>query len=74
MREPIDNLQVVNLATLIELKLAARRHRDFGDVVDLIRVQNLDESFLDRLHPSVHQDYIECLEEKRREDEYESQQ
>jgi hypothetical protein len=74
VRETIKNIQVVNLATLVQLKLAARRHRDFGDVVDLIRVHSLDEGFLDRLHPSVRRDFIECLEEKRREEEYESRQ
>jgi hypothetical protein len=63
---------VVNLPTLIELKLAARRYKDFGDVVELIRANDLDESFRDRLDPSVRSDYIKCLEEKRREDEYEA--
>jgi hypothetical protein len=43
---------------------------DFGDVVFLIRVHNLDESYLKQLHPAVHKDFIERLEEKRREDEY----
>jgi hypothetical protein len=70
VRQVIENYPVVNLPTLIQLKLAARRHRDFGDVVELIRVKNLDESFLGKLHPSVRQDFIECLKEKRREDEY----
>jgi hypothetical protein len=72
--ETIKNVQVVNLPTLIQLKLAARRHYDFGDVAHLIAVHNLDESYLDRLHPSVHRDFIECLEEKRLEEEYESRQ
>jgi hypothetical protein len=35
-------------------------------VVYLIRVHHLDEAFLKQLHPSVHRDFIECLEEKRR--------
>ena len=70
--EQIDKAPVVNLPTLIQLKRAARRYRDFGDVVELIRYNNLDESFADRLHESVRSDYIECLEEKRREDEYEA--
>ena len=64
----------INLETLIQLKLAARRHQDFADVVNLIRVHNLDESYQAKLHPSLHRDYIECLEEKRREDEYESRE
>ncbi len=70
--EQHDGVWVVNLPTLIELKLAARRYQDFADVVALIRVNNLDESFAEQLHPSVRADYIECLEEKRREDEYEA--
>jgi hypothetical protein len=74
VRETIEKYQVINLPTLIQLKLAARRYQDFADVVALIGVNNLDESFLDRLHPSVHRDYIECLEEKRREDEYEARE
>jgi hypothetical protein len=72
--EMIDEVNVVNLTNLIQLKLAARRHRDFGDVVELIRAHELDESFADRLHRSVRRDYIECLEEKRREDEYEARE
>jgi hypothetical protein len=70
--ELIDNRSVINLPTLIQLKLAARRYQDFADVVNLIRVHNLEESFTAQLHPAVHGDYIECLEEKRREDEYEA--
>jgi hypothetical protein len=70
--ETIEKVRFVDLVTLVQLKLAARRYRDFGDVVELIRFNNLDESFANRLHPSVHGDYIECLEEKRREDLYEA--
>jgi hypothetical protein len=72
--EVIDKRCVVNLPTLVQLKLAARRYQDFADVVNLIRVHNLDESFLAQLHPAVHGDFVECLEEKRREDEYETGQ
>ena len=68
--QEIDKIQVLTLPQLIQLKLAARRHYDFGDVVFLLRTHNLDESFLLQLHPSVHQDFIECLKEKRREDDY----
>jgi hypothetical protein len=72
--EEIESVRVVTLPQLIQLKLAARRFSDFGDVVFLIRVKDLDESFLGQLHPSVHRDFIECLEEKRREDEYEARE
>ncbi len=70
--EVIENIRVLTLPQLIQLKLAARRFADFGDVVLLIRTHSLDESFMAKLHRSVHQDFIECLEEKRREDEYEA--
>ena len=70
----IREVRVVDLPTLVQLKLAARRHQDFADVVNLIRVHELDESFADGLHRSVRRDYIECLEEKRREDEYEARE
>ncbi len=68
--EEINHIRVVTLAQLIQLKLAAGRYYDFGDVVFLIGVHKLDESFADRLHPSVRSDYIECLEEHRRDEEY----
>jgi hypothetical protein len=68
--EEIARIRVITLPQLVQLKLAARRYYDFGDVVFLIRTHNLDESFLQQLHPSVHRDFIECLEEKRREDDY----
>lgn len=72
--QAIEEMQIVDLINLIQLKLTARRHQDFADVVSLIRVQQLDETFAERLHPSVRGDYIECLEEKRREDEYQARQ
>lgn len=72
--QTIENYEVVNLPTLVDLKLAARRYQDFADVVNLIRANGLDESFQTRLHPSVRRDFIECREEKRREDEYEARQ
>ncbi len=72
--ERIEDVAYVNLATLVQLKLAARRWRDFAYVVELIRHNGLDESFQERLHEAVRPDYIECLEEKRREDEYEARQ
>jgi hypothetical protein len=70
VRERIKSVYYVDLVTLLQLKLAARRHQDFADVVSLISKHNLDESFADRLHPTLRRDYIECLEEKRREDDY----
>jgi hypothetical protein len=70
--EAIADQRFLNLRTLVELKLAARRYKDFGDVVELIRINNLDETFALQLAPTVRDDYIECLEEMRREQEYEA--
>lgn len=73
-RTSVEGMQVIDLVVLIELKLAARRYQDFADVVSLIRAHQLAGTFADRLHSSVRSDYMECLEEKRREDEYEARQ
>jgi hypothetical protein len=43
-------------------------------VVSLVRAHSLDESYLPHLPQSVHRDFIECLEEKRHEDEYEARE
>jgi hypothetical protein len=72
--EIINDARVLRLSTLIELKLAAGRHKDLGDVIELIRVHDLNEDFASNLAPSVHADFIECVEDRRREDEYESRQ
>ena len=72
--EVIEKARVLSLPQLIQLKLAARRHGDFYDVELLIGAHNLNESFLEHLHPSVHRDFIECLEEKRRQDEYDARE
>jgi hypothetical protein len=74
VRQEINSIPYIDLITLIQLKLAARRHQDFGDVVNLISANNLDESFKQNLHPVIQQDFIECLEEKRRQDEYEARE
>ena len=73
VRQKIQKTWVIDLSTLVQLKLAARRWKDFADVVELIRHNKLDESFAEGLDRSVRNDYIECLEEKRREDLYEGE-
>lgn len=70
----VEGIQVVELGVLIELKLAAHRYQDLADVVSLIRAQQLDESFADRLHPSVRSGYIDCVEAERREAVYDARQ
>jgi hypothetical protein len=70
--EVIDGVCYVNLRTLVELKLAIGRYRDLGDVAALIAVHNLDETFTEQLEPSLRPLYLLCLEQKRREDEFEA--
>lgn len=43
--QTIKKARVIDLVTLIQMKLAARRHQDFADVVNMIRFNDLDESF-----------------------------
>ena len=63
--EQIDELPVVRLSRLIEMKLACgsgnmrRTHKDFADVVELIVIRKLDSSFARRLHKSVRGAYRE---------------
>lgn len=72
VRQQIDSVFFIDLTTLIQLKLAALRPKDYADVVDLIRANDLDEAFLTRLHPTLHQDFLEGLAHVRREAEYEA--
>jgi hypothetical protein len=59
-----------SLARLIELKLVTWRYQDWGDVVNLIRVHNLDESFAGKLHPVARSAYLQCHDQKVEEDRY----
>ena len=59
-----DNYRVLDLRTLIELKLASGisardRLQDLADVLALIRVHGLPDSFHDRLDESVRDKYLE---------------
>lgn len=72
--QTIDGLRVLDLPTLVQLKLAAGRHQDLADVVNLVRANGLSEAFADRLAPSVRDDYVECVEEMRRDDSYAARQ
>src|SRR5262245_27913859 len=49
--QTVEKAQIIDLVTLVQLKLAARRYQDFADVVHLIRANELDESFQEKLDP-----------------------
>jgi hypothetical protein len=60
----IDGKQYVDLRQLIEMKLASGlsapdRLRDFDDVIQLVRVATLPESFAAQLHADVRAKYVE---------------
>lgn len=64
------DVPTVSLARLIELKLVTWRFKDWGDVVELIRRNNLAESFADQLDPVVRSAYGECYDQAM-DEEYE---
>jgi hypothetical protein len=72
--EEINQARVLRLPQLIQLNLAEQRYWYLADVVSLIVAHQLDESYLPKLHPAIHRDYLACLEEKRRQDEFEARQ
>lgn len=60
----IDGIRFVNLAKLIEMKLASGitnpgRLKDLADVQEMIRVLNLPETFANQLNPFVQSKYRE---------------
>lgn len=65
--EQIEGLAVVRLSRLIEMKIACgmsnlrRTHKDFADVVELIAIRKLDDSFSRFLHPSLRPTFRELV-------------
>lgn len=64
------DLRTVSLPRLLELKLVTWRYKDWGDVVELIRRNNLPESLADQLDPVVLAAYGECWDQAN-DEEYE---
>lgn len=57
------DLRTVPLAKLIELKLVTWRYKDWGDVVELIRRNQLSETFADQLDPVARTPFHECFDQ-----------
>ena len=60
----VEGMRVVDLRTLIELKLAAGisapdRLRDLADVIELVRANRLDKGYADSLDASVQAKFLE---------------
>jgi hypothetical protein len=69
----IEGLRTIPLPRLVELKLVTWRYKDWADVVELIRANNLGEAFADQLNPLVRMAYLECYDQKVEEDRYEEE-
>jgi len=67
----IEGLRTLPLEKLIALKLVTWRYKDWGDVVELIRRNNLAEDFAARLPETVRSAYLQCWDQKVEEDQYE---
>jgi hypothetical protein len=67
----IEDLAVLDLARLIETKLACglgsprRIHRDLADVIELIAVHQLSRSFARHLHKSLRPTFRKLVEQSR---------
>lgn len=66
-----EGLRTISLARLIELKLVTWRFKDWGDVVELIRRNDLPGSFADGLDAVVRHAYGECFDQAT-DEQYES--
>jgi hypothetical protein len=73
LRRVVKKLAKANIPYAVAGGLAvfAHRHRRTTADIDLLLTP---EGFAERLHPSVRMDYLECLEEKKREDDYEARE
>ncbi len=69
--EIVENLSVLRLSKLIEIKIVCglgsvrRTHKDLADVVELIAVRKLDSSFARFLHKSVRKTFRELVKNAR---------
>lgn len=66
----MDGLRTVTLPRLVELKLVTWRLKDWADVIELIRANNLNEAFAHQIDPLVRMAYLECYDQKMEEDRY----
>lgn len=70
-----EGIPYVSLSTLIELKLASamtveHRPRDFDDVIQLIRVNDLPEAYAEKLNPYVADKYRKLWQAAQVDEEY----
>ena len=66
VEETLEGIKVINLKSLIELKLASgmtakSRLQDLADVQRLIEKHDLSSDFAEQLHPYVRKKFLELL-------------
>lgn len=66
----VDDVPVPSIARMIELKLVTWRFKDWADVVEVIRMNKLNDSFGDQFNPLVRSAYIQCYDQMIEEDRY----
>jgi len=70
-----ENLPFLNLKTLLELKIAsgmtaAHRLQDLADVIQLIRINALDQAYASQLNPFVQEKFIELWQAAQISEDY----
>lgn len=68
--EIVLQVPVPTLTRLVEIKLVRGRYRDWADVVELIRVNQLGQSYAEKIDPVVRSAYLQCYDQKLEEDRY----
>lgn len=66
----IEGLNTVSLERLIALKLVTWRHKDWADVIALIRENRLDGDFAAKLPGFLRSAYLQCYDDMVEEDRY----
>ena len=73
----LDGVHYLRLETLVELKLASSmtggvsRLKDVADVVELIKIKQLDDAFAEKLNPYVQPRYLEIWNELKNAEPFE---
>jgi hypothetical protein len=59
----VHGVRTISLERLVALKLVTWRYKDWGDVVELIRRNRLNETFAERLPETVRSAYLQCYDQ-----------
>jgi hypothetical protein len=67
-----EEIRVMTLPWLIQVKLTANTYAELADVLSLIEVLGLDEAMVETLHSSVHGRFRQSLDERSRQEMWET--